>query len=112
MDDFGTGYSSLSCLRSFPFDKIKIDQSFVRVMNDSLEASSIVSAIIELASNLNISTTAEGIEDEATLNELRRKGCREGQGYFIGRPGSAETAIQLLNAVVGQPITPRRRRHA
>ena len=112
MDDFGTGYSSLSCLRSFPFDKIKIDQSFVRVMNDSVEASSIVSAIIELAGNLNISTTAEGIEDEVTLSELRRKGCREGQGFYIGRPGPADSAIRLLQQAVGEPITPLRLRRA
>jgi diguanylate cyclase (GGDEF)-like protein len=103
MDDFGTGYSSLSCLRSFPFDKIKIDQSFVKAMSTSGEASSIVSAIIELAGNLNIATTAEGIEDEATLNVLARKGCREGQGFYLGRPHPPSVALQLLNELAGSP---------
>jgi len=111
MDDFGTGYSSLSCLRSFPFDKIKIDQSFVRAMVHSVEASSIVSAIIELGENLGIGTTAEGIEDEVTMNILKRQGCREAQGYLIGRPGPPETAIEfLMEATARSRPTPVRRR--
>jgi diguanylate cyclase (GGDEF)-like protein len=96
MDDFGTGYSSLSCLRSFPFDKIKIDQSFVRAMLESDEASSIVTAIIELAENLNIATTAEGIEDAESLAILRNKDCTEGQGFYLGRPQPGEVANEIL----------------
>jgi predicted signal transduction protein with EAL and GGDEF domain len=87
MDDFGTGYSSLSCLRSFPFDKIKIDQSFVRVMNDSLEASSIVSAIIELASNLNISTTAEGHRGRGDDGRVATQGLPRRAGLLHRAPG-------------------------
>ncbi len=98
MDDFGTGYSSLSCLRSFPFDKIKIDQSFVRPMLHSDESASIVHAIVELAQSLKMSTTAEGVESEELLERIRASGCREAQGYLFGRPAPAEVAYKLLLA--------------
>nr|WP_244635669.1 EAL domain-containing protein [Chthonobacter albigriseus] len=96
MDDFGTGYSSLSCLRSFPFDKIKIDQSFVRAMPTSEEARSIVTAIIGLAQSLKVATTAEGVETEDLFELLRGSGCTEGQGYHIGRPEPASHAAALI----------------
>lgn len=100
LDDFGTGYSSLSCLRSFPFDKLKIDQSFVRAMLLSDEARSIVIAIINLADDLRIETTAEGVENEDLFNLLCRSGCTELQGYFIGRPEpELATFVRLADAV-------------
>lgn len=86
MDDFGTGYSSLSYLRRFPFDKIKIDQSFVRSMAYSEDSVSIVQAVIELAKNLNMTTTAEGVETKQLLDMLTEIGCTDAQGYFLGSP--------------------------
>jgi diguanylate cyclase (GGDEF)-like protein/PAS domain S-box-containing protein len=93
MDDFGTGYSSLSYLRSFPFDKIKIDQSFVRDVATNREAQAIVRSIISLGAGLGVTITAEGIETEAELGYLREQGCREGQGFlFSGARPNAEVA--------------------
>ena len=86
MDDFGTGYSSLSYLRSFPFDKLKIDQSFIRDLPDDRNAMSIVRAITEMAQSLGVKITAEGVETEAQMAALRTLNCREAQGYLIGRP--------------------------
>jgi len=98
MDDFGTGYSSLSYLRRFPFDKIKIDQSFVRSMAYSDDSISIVKAVIELARNLNMSTTAEGVETKQLLDMLADIGCDEAQGYFLGRPMPVAEAEELIFA--------------
>jgi diguanylate cyclase (GGDEF)-like protein/PAS domain S-box-containing protein len=93
MDDFGTGYSSLSYLRSFPFDKIKIDQSFVRDLAGNREAQAIVRAIISLGAGLGVTITAEGVETEAELGYLREQGCHEGQGFlFSGARPNAEIA--------------------
>jgi diguanylate cyclase (GGDEF)-like protein/PAS domain S-box-containing protein len=93
MDDFGTGYSSLSYLRSFPFDKIKIDQSFVRDLAGNREAQAIVRAIISLGAGLGVTITAEGVETEAELGYLREQGCHEGQGFlFSGARPNAEVA--------------------
>jgi diguanylate cyclase (GGDEF)-like protein len=83
MDDFGTGYSSLSYLRSFPFDKIKIDRTFVRGMGASGDAQAIVRAIIGLGASLGMTITAEGVETESDLAQLRQEGCQEGQGYLF-----------------------------
>jgi diguanylate cyclase (GGDEF)-like protein/PAS domain S-box-containing protein len=83
MDDFGTGYSSLSYLRSFPFDKIKIDQSFVRGLCDNRESQAIVRAIISLGVGLGVTITAEGVETEAELSWLRAEGCHEAQGFLF-----------------------------
>ena len=90
MDDFGTGYSSLSYLRQFPFDKIKIDRSFIQDLERTQEASTITRAITSLGSGLGITTTAEGVETPAQLAELRLEGCTEVQGYLFSppRPGS------------------------
>jgi diguanylate cyclase (GGDEF)-like protein len=86
LDDFGTGYSSLSYLRTFPFDKIKIDQSFVREMATRADCAAIVSSIVALANKLNITTTAEGIETVDQLELIRATGCTEAQGYLFSVP--------------------------
>jgi EAL domain-containing protein (putative c-di-GMP-specific phosphodiesterase class I) len=90
MDDFGTGYSSLSYLRSFPFDKIKIDRSFVRDSSESGDARAIVKAVIGLGQSLGMATTAEGVETEAQLDLIRQHGCTEAQGFLFSRPLSAQ----------------------
>lgn len=86
MDDFGTGYSSLSYLRSFPFDKIKIDRSFVADMESKADSLAIVRAVNGLARNLDIVTLAEGVETEEQLRLLQNDGCDEVQGYLFGAP--------------------------
>ena len=96
LDDFGTGYSSLAHLRALPFDRIKIDKSFVMSINQNPESAAIVNAITRLGDSLNLSITAEGIEDRATEERLRALGCSRGQGYCFGRPLSAANARRLL----------------
>jgi EAL domain-containing protein (putative c-di-GMP-specific phosphodiesterase class I) len=114
MDDFGTGYSSLSYLRRFPFDKIKIDRSFIADLrgtpgdrdrvedpSDALStaeksAATILRAIIGLGENLGISTTAEGVETAQQFAQVRQKGCSEVQGYFISPPRPANEVAELL----------------
>jgi diguanylate cyclase (GGDEF)-like protein len=86
LDDFGTGYSSLAHLRALPFDRIKIDQSFVTSINDNSESAAIVNAITRLADSLNLAVTAEGIEDRLIEARLRQIGSYKGQGYFYGKP--------------------------
>lgn len=86
MDDFGTGYSSLSTLQSFPFDKIKIDRSFLDKLGKHRKAASIIRAVLALGRSLEIPVLAEGIETKAHLDFLRQEGCDEAQGYFLGRP--------------------------
>jgi EAL domain-containing protein (putative c-di-GMP-specific phosphodiesterase class I) len=87
MDDFGTGYSSLSYLRSFPFDKIKIDRSFIRELgkeeNDCL---AIIRAVTKLGASLGMITTAEGVETKEQLDILRTEGCTQAQGFLFSRP--------------------------
>ena len=97
MDDFGTGYSSLGYLQRFPFDKIKIDQSFVRDLADKPESIAIVRAVTSLAESLGITTTAEGVETAEQLQKLRREGCTEAQGYLFSRPASAEDALAFIH---------------
>jgi EAL domain-containing protein (putative c-di-GMP-specific phosphodiesterase class I) len=87
LDDFGTGYSSLDTLRSFPFDKIKLDRSFVQEVETSQQAKAIIRAVLTLAHTLDITVLAEGVETEHQLAILRTERCDEAQGYFIGRPG-------------------------
>ncbi|WP_243667186.1 EAL domain-containing protein [Pseudomonas brassicae] len=91
LDDFGTGYSSLGYLRSFPFDRIKIDKSFVHDMGESREAMSIIRAITGMSSSLLINTTAEGVETVAQFKQLQAEGCSHFQGYLFGHPQPAET---------------------
>ncbi len=89
MDDFGTGYSSLSYLRKFPFDKIKIDRSFISDLQDGVEAETIVQAIIAMSHSLRLNVTAEGVETKQQLAMLRAHGCTLVQGYLLGRPSRA-----------------------
>ncbi|MEX3689841.1 putative bifunctional diguanylate cyclase/phosphodiesterase [Paraburkholderia sp. BR14263] len=86
LDDFGTGYSSLDTLRSFPFDKIKLDQSFISEAESSRQATAIIRAVLALGKSLGIPVLAEGIETEAQLTLLADEGCDEVQGYLLGRP--------------------------
>jgi diguanylate cyclase (GGDEF)-like protein/PAS domain S-box-containing protein len=101
MDDFGTGYSSLSYLRSFPFDKIKIDRSFVRDLDADRDAQAIVRSIISLGMGLGVTITAEGVETEAELSCLRAEGCHEGQGFLFSRARPNAEIVGLLNAQRG-----------
>ena len=96
MDDFGTGYSSLGYLLSFPFDKIKIDRSFVRDISARPECAAIVQSIIYLGARLGIATTVEGVETAEQLQILRQTGCTEAQGYYFARPQPALQARRLL----------------
>ena len=96
MDDFGTGYSSLSYLRKFPFDKIKIDQSFIRDLSPGDDSIAIVRAVASLAASLNIATVAEGVETADQLGIARAEGCTEVQGYFFSPPVPAAKARELL----------------
>jgi EAL domain-containing protein (putative c-di-GMP-specific phosphodiesterase class I) len=86
MDDFGTGYSSLAYLRSFPFDKIKIDRSFVRDITERNDSQAIIRAVTGLAQSLKISTVIEGIETEEQLKMAKAEGCDEAQGYLFSKP--------------------------
>ncbi len=96
LDDFGTGYSSLAHLRALPFDRIKIDKSFVSSILDNPESMAIVNTIVRLGDSLNLPTTAEGIEDAAIEERLRGMGCAKGQGYLYGRPLGAAQVRRLL----------------
>jgi diguanylate cyclase (GGDEF)-like protein len=105
MDDFGTGYSSLRYLRSFPFDKIKIDQSFVHEMFSNEECATIIEAVIGIGRRLGITTTAEGVETDAQMGRLTEEGCDMVQGFLIGRPEPAAEAVRHLS-----PMTPATRK--
>ena len=96
LDDFGTGYSSLSYLQSFPFDKIKIDQCFIRGLESRANSMYIIQAVVMLARNLGMTTTAEGIETQEQLSRVQGAGCTEGQGYLFERPLRAAELKALL----------------
>jgi EAL domain-containing protein (putative c-di-GMP-specific phosphodiesterase class I) len=96
LDDFGTGYSSLSYLRSFRFDKIKIDQSFVRDLSEGEDSRAIVRAIAALGRSFGMTTTAEGVETPEQLKYIRLEGCTEIQGYLVSRPRPAAEIGPLL----------------
>jgi diguanylate cyclase (GGDEF)-like protein len=98
MDDFGTGYSSLSYLRKFPFDKIKIDQSFIRDLASRPESLAIVRAVAGLGTTLGIATTAEGVETMDQLRAVRAEGCTQVQGFLLGKPKPASLIPALLGA--------------
>jgi diguanylate cyclase (GGDEF)-like protein/PAS domain S-box-containing protein len=96
MDDFGTGYSSLSYLRKFPFDKIKIDRSFIRDISEEDESFAIVRAVAAIGSSLKMTTTAEGVETREQFDRIKSEGCTEVQGYFFSRPQPAADIAKVL----------------
>jgi diguanylate cyclase (GGDEF)-like protein/PAS domain S-box-containing protein len=98
MDDFGTGYSSLSNLHAFPFDKIKIDGSFIKSVNSNSQAATIVRAVLGLGRGLGLPVLAEGVETDAELQFLRQEACDEVQGYLLGRPGAISNFRYLTHA--------------
>ncbi len=103
LDDIGTGYSSLSYLWRFPFDKVKIDQSFVKGMNVDPKAAAIVNTILGLSHTLNLSVTAEGVEAEDQAIALNRLNCNQAQGFLLGRPMSTAAASELVKANAAAP---------
>ncbi len=103
MDDFGTGYSSLSYLQSFPFDKIKIDRTFIANLGHSQQAATIIRAVIALGRGLDLPVIAEGVETQEQLNFLAKEHCSEIQGYLIGRP----MPIADYARMVGRAVPPR-----
>lgn len=108
-DDFGTGYSSLSYLQQFPFDRLKIDRSFVKRLGDDEKTVAIVKTILMLGENLGIEVVAEGVETTAHLDTLRMLGCRLGQGYLFSRPLDPQDAADILKEGLtdfARPITP------
>jgi predicted signal transduction protein with EAL and GGDEF domain len=96
MDDFGTGYSSLGNLRSFPFDKIKIDRSFVAEMARNPDSQAIIQAVLNLGRSLGMKTTAEGVESVDQVAYLRAQGCTEVQGYYYSAPVPGHAVDELL----------------
>jgi EAL domain-containing protein (putative c-di-GMP-specific phosphodiesterase class I) len=105
MDDFGTGYSSLRYLQAFPFDKIKVDKSFIDQLDENLQSQAIIRAVVGLAHGLALPVLAEGVETTGQLEFLRREGCDEVQGYLIGRP----LPIDNYSEIVGIAQAPARR---
>jgi diguanylate cyclase (GGDEF)-like protein/PAS domain S-box-containing protein len=97
-DDFGTGYSSLSYLQKFPFERLKIDRSFIKIMDEDAKSGAIVKTILMLGENLGIEVVAEGIESAAQLEKLRELGCRAGQGYLFSRPIDRESVEALIES--------------
>ncbi len=98
LDDFGTGYSSLNYLRKFPFQKIKIDQSFIRGLGEERDAQAIIGAVAGLGASLDKTVVAEGIETEAQMKQVKAHGCHEGQGHLFGEPMAAEVILARLEA--------------
>jgi EAL domain-containing protein (putative c-di-GMP-specific phosphodiesterase class I) len=110
MDDFGTGYSSLSYLLSFPFDKIKIDRAFIAQLGPvevgaRKGSAAIIRATTDLATNLGITTTAEGIETREQFDRLKDLGCTEAQGYLLSRPRPVEDIPAMLLALAGSQLS-------
>ena len=106
MDDFGTGYSSLSYLRSFPFDKIKIDRSFIRELGKDNDCMAIIRAVMRLGSSLGMITTAEGVETEEQLEILRAEGCMQVQGFLFSKqcpPLKFRCYCSVCSRRLGQP---------
>ena len=96
LDDFGTGHSSLAYLQRFPFDCIKIDQSFVRDMDSNADSRALVRAIVQMAHSLGLRTIAEGVERALVVEQLVALGCDEVQGYYYGRPVPPDEFGQFL----------------
>ena len=105
MDDFGTGYSSLSYLRSFPFDKIKIDRSFIEDIANMPDSGAIVQAVCDLATRLNMVSTAEGVETQQQLDKIQMLGCTEMQGYLYSRPVPAKDIVRLFPQGQGKSVS-------
>ncbi len=103
MDDFGTGYSSLSQLRSFPFDKLKIDRSFMRDLAENSESAAVVRAIAALGASLGMTTTAEGVETAEQAAIIRADGCTHMQGYLVSRPVPAGDVAGLIQRLCAEP---------
>jgi EAL domain-containing protein (putative c-di-GMP-specific phosphodiesterase class I) len=97
MDDFGTGYSSLSYLRQFPFDKIKIDQSFVRNLAEKKGSIAIIRAVVGLGKALGMEVLAEGVETEEQFNILLDEGCDELQGYLFSKPHPVQDVQEMVD---------------
>jgi len=110
LDDFGTGYSSLRSVRAFPVDKIKIDQSFVAGIGRNADSAAIIRAVIGLAHDLGLKTSAEGIETEGQLQWLALQGCTEGQGHFFSEPLSRAGVQAMLESMEAVPLTSPRTR--
>ena len=106
IDDFGTGYSSLETLRSFPFDKIKLDRSFMTEVENSPQAKAIIRAILALGRSLEVPVLAEGVETGEQLRLLNREGCDEAQGFLLGRPQAREDIPELGAAMKSAPSSP------
>jgi EAL domain-containing protein (putative c-di-GMP-specific phosphodiesterase class I) len=108
LDDFGCGYSSLSYLQRFKFDKLKIDQSFVRRLGQNTDALTIIGAIVNLGHNLGLQVTVEGVETAAQLAILRELGCDQVQGYLFAKPAPIILASDLeqarLRAMFHDPV--------
>ena len=98
MDDFGTGYSSLSTLQAFPFDKLKIDKSFVDKIGSRQQAAVIVTAVLGLGRSLDIPVLAEGVENEEQRSFLDNEACAQAQGYLFGRPAPLSDIRHLVYA--------------
>jgi EAL domain-containing protein (putative c-di-GMP-specific phosphodiesterase class I) len=96
IDDFGTGYSSLAYLQDFPMSQIKIDRSFVSLLDDPSREPGVVRAIIEIGRALGMTTVAEGIESRVQLDRLRALGCELGQGYLLARPLDVDAIRELV----------------
>src|ERR1700731_4876571 len=105
MDDFGTGYSSLSYLQAFPFDKIKIDRTFISNLERNQQSEAIIRAVIGLGRGLDLPITAEGVETQAQLDFLVRESCQEIQGYLIGRPEPIANYAELVGRRVAKQVT-------
>jgi len=106
LDDFGTGYSSLSYLRRFPFDRVKMDRSFVADIGTSEPAGAIVEAVLAMCSSLGLRVTAEGVETPGQLDFLPQHGCDEAQGFMLGAPCTAAAALRLLTPVDARSDAP------
>jgi diguanylate cyclase (GGDEF)-like protein/PAS domain S-box-containing protein len=112
MDDFGTGYSSLSYLQSFPFDKIKVDRTFIANLGRSEQSAAIVRAVIALGRGLDLPVVAEGVETEEQLRFLARERCNEIQGYLVGRPQPIARYADVVDGPQGVRILPKASRAA
>ena len=109
LDDFGTGYSSLETLRAFPFDKIKLDRSFMSEIESSPQAKAIIRAVLALGKSLDVPVLAEGIETRDQLAILAAEGCDEAQGYYLGRPAPIDIAYANAISVAVRDLAPQRR---